>query len=103
MAIQLSKTRKRVIYKPKRPRRTTYDIYAAVLVVAKRGLLVSHVGGRSGLNFKNAKIHVQTLVDAELIDEEKLFGYSHKYITSDKGDKYLKLYNEIVKLLSNNN
>lgn len=64
---------------------------------------MSHVGGRTGLNFKNVRKHVQTLVDAELVDKEELFGFSHKYITSDKGDKYLEFYNEIINLLSNNN
>jgi len=63
--------------------------------------LITHIGGRSGINFSNLPRHFNTLIVNELITTIEKFGYHYMYKTTEKGFQYMQAFDELREFVSN--
>ena len=89
-------------HRPKRKRRTVYDIYADILKESMELLIPYRIAGKAGLNFNNFTKHLKFLIDNRLIEPVKKHGFFYGYRTTEKGKEYMAYYKSIKGLTNNN-
>ncbi len=77
--------------------RSRTDIAAAILDIAVGGAIKTRIMYRAFLSFPQLKEYLQLLTDAGLLEYSK---EEKQYQTTEKGMNFLKMYNNIGKLIS---
>ena len=82
-------------------RRNLLDIYASIVeVVAEKPALISHLVGKSGVNFNNIYKYLEFLIPNKLLEEVDM-NYKIYYRITDKGIEYLNCYYSINLIIKN--
>ena len=72
------------------------DIAAAILEIAQGGAIKTRIMYRAFLSFPQLKEYLALLIDRGLLEYSK---EEKKYITTEKGMRFLKIYREIGRTL----
>jgi predicted transcriptional regulator len=82
-------------------RRTIYDIYADILFVCQNGLKRTKIGMLTETNLSRLKDYISHLKKMELLSYTSEKPFCDKYIVTEKGIKYIKLYHQLLSLVLN--
>jgi len=76
------------------------EIIQTILSVCTEGALKTHVMFKCNLNSSQVQQYLEYLVDRGLLDKErKAYSSKTSYITSERGRRYMRAYNEVVEML----
>ena len=75
-----------------RPRRSIYEIIWDILTYCKTPRRYSYILLACNLNMKTAKRLLELLIRKKLLVKQ-----GDKYVTTDKGQEYIRLFNELYK------
>jgi len=81
-------------------RRDTFRIIANILSVAMAGARITEIVYRANLNFKECRRYLRFLQAKGLISTDKNSKGKTYFILTDKGRRFLELYQDIMKLFS---
>mgnify|MGYP000047012160 CR=1 FL=1 len=76
-------------------RRDKCEIIANILLIARKGAKKTHIVYKTNLNFKLVSKYLSLLEAKGLIEKR-----GRNYTTTEKGEKFLQIYNELKELLS---
>lgn len=80
--------------------RSKIEIFGTILEAAASGEVTkSNISHASFLSYQTRGIHIITLIENDLMTEESL-GNKTVYKTTDKGIRFLQMYNGITELVS---
>ena len=76
------------------------EIIHAILSVCTEGALKTHVMFKCNLNSSQVQQYLAYLVDRGLLEKErKAYSSKTSYLTSERGRRYMRAYNEVVEML----
>ena len=76
------------------------EIIHAILSVCTEGALKTHVMFKCNLNSSQVQQYLAYLVDRGLLEKErKAYSTKTSYLTSERGRRYMRAYNEVVEML----
>jgi len=81
-------------------RRDTFRIIADILSVAMAGARITEIVYRANLNFKECRRYLRFLEAKGFILADKNSKGKTFFILTDKGRRFLELYEDIIKLFS---
>lgn len=78
------------------------DIAAAILEIAKDGAIKTRIMYSAFLSFPQLKEYLKLLLDSGLLEPSRDDGRK-AYLTTDKGKRFLKMYNEVDAMVPREN
>jgi len=80
-------------------RRSRTEIIASIMTLVQNGILVEKIPKKLRLNSRQLKLYLEELTKLGLIRIEQVSGRK-VYVTTEKGNKYLRQYLTLKKMLT---
>jgi len=71
-------------------KRNSFEIMSDILKVAERGAIKTRIVYKANLNFEIVNKYLDMLIDSDMLRHE-----GRKYYTTEKGERHIKLINDL--------